>query len=318
MRAVVVGSGVVGLTTALRLRRAGVDAHVWAAEVPPDTTSDVAAALWYPYRALPENEVTRWAADTYSALVGLAVAPGSGVRLSWGTELFREPVGPPWWETAVPDLERPSAAALPAGYVAGYRFRAPVVDMSRHLPWLHESLLRLGGSVRRHRLTTIEQACTAADAVVVCAGLGARELVPDADLTAVRGQVLRVGQVGLDEWLLDQSDPALLTYVVPRASDVVLGGTAEPGSEDGTADEAVARAILNRCSELVPALAGARVLGSKVGLRPVRATVRLEEDASAWGARVLHNYGHGGAGVTLAWGCAGDIVRLLTGAEPSD
>ena len=62
MRAIVVGAGVVGLTAAVRLREAGIDANVVAREEPPETTSAVAAALWYPYRALPAERVTAWSA----------------------------------------------------------------------------------------------------------------------------------------------------------------------------------------------------------------------------------------------------------------
>ena len=84
MRAVVVGAGVVGLSTAVRLREAGIEAHVVARDDPLDTTSAVAAALWYPYRALPAERVTQWSAQTYSALAALAEVPGSGVRMLVG------------------------------------------------------------------------------------------------------------------------------------------------------------------------------------------------------------------------------------------
>jgi D-amino-acid oxidase len=53
-----------------------------------------------------------------------------------------------------------------------------------------------------------------------------------------------------------------------------------------------------------------------VGLRPGRSTVRLEEaEPLSSGARVVHNYGHGGAGVTLSWGCAREVVTLV--GDPS-
>ena len=58
------------------------------------------------------------------------------------------------------------------------------------------------------------------------------------------------------------------------------------------------------------ALAHAAVLGVSVGLRPCRAVVRLELEEIGE-QRVIHNYGHGGAGVTLSWGCAEEVVRLI-------
>jgi D-amino-acid oxidase len=295
VRAIVVGAGVVGLTAAVCLREAGVAADVVTREAPQDTTSAVAAALWYPYRALPADRVTAWAAASYEALSALAGVPGSGVRMRAGTELLAPEAPDPWWRDAVPGLERTRE---------GLRFVAPAVDMSVHLPWLAGRLRALGGAIERRHVAALDE--LEADAVVNCAGLGARELAGDASLTAVRGQVVRVRAPGVQEWLLDQSDPQRLVYVVPRERDVVLGGTAQENAEDRTADPATTAAIRARCAALVPALREAPVVGVAVGLRPVRPTVRLEAEG-----RVVHCYGHGGAGVTLAWGCAVEVAALL-------
>jgi D-amino-acid oxidase len=295
VRAVVVGAGVVGLTTAVRLREAGVDAHVVARDEPLHTTSAVAAALWYPYRALPAERVTAWSAQTYAALSGLAGVAGSGVRMLAGTELLAPGAPDPWWREAVPVLERTRA---------GLRFVAPAVDMSIHLPWLTGRLRALGGTVERRDVSSLDE--LEADAVVNCAGLGARELARDASLTAVRGQIVRVAAPEVREWLLDQSDPQRLVYVVPRINDVVLGGTADEGAEDRAPDPATTDAIRARCAALLPALRDAPTRSVAVGLRPARPAVRLEAEG-----RVVHCYGHGGAGVTLAWGCAGEVAALL-------
>jgi D-amino-acid oxidase len=295
MRAIVVGAGVVGLTTAVRLREEGIDADVVARETPEETTSAVAAALWYPYRALPADRVTAWSAATFEALARLAGVPGTGVRMRAGTELMAADAPDPWWRDAVPELQRTPV---------GLRFVAPAIDMSIHLPWLADRLRALGGTIERRHVASLDE--LDGEAVVNCAGLGARELAGDPSLTAVRGQVVRVSAPGVDEWLLDQSDPERLVYVVPRERDVVLGGTAHEGAEDRTPDPATTAAIRARCAALVPALRGAPVIGVAVGLRPVRPAVRLEADG-----RVVHCYGHGGAGVTLAWGCAGEVAALL-------
>jgi D-amino-acid oxidase len=295
VRAIVVGAGVVGLTTAVCLREAGIAADVVAREEPQDTTSAAAAALWYPYRALPQARVTAWSAAGYDELARLAGVAGSGVRMRAGTELLPSDAPDPWWRDAVPGLERTAE---------GLRFEAPVVDMSLHLPWLAGRLRALGGAIERHHVASFDE--LDADAVVNCAGLGARELAADPSLTAVRGQVVRVSAPDVREWLLDQSDPQRPVYVVPREHDVVLGGTAQEGDEERTADPATTRAIRARCAALVPALHGAPVLSVAVGLRPVRPAVRLEAEG-----RVVHCYGHGGAGVTLAWGCAVEVAALL-------
>jgi len=125
----------------------------------------------------------------------------------------------------------------------------------------------------------------------------------------VRGQVLYLEQVGLDRWWLDGAGP---TYAVPRTHDIVVGGSDEEGDWSRTPSPQSATDILDRATRLVPALRGAKVLRQKVGLRPVRPAVRLERTGD-----VVHCYGHGGAGVTLSWGCADEVVALVAnGAAP--
>jgi D-amino-acid oxidase len=58
------------------------------------------------------------------------------------------------------------------------------------------------------------------------------------------------------------------------------------------------------CVAAEPRLAGVPVVGHRVGLRPVRDGVRFEVETISGGRHLVHNYGHGGAGVTLSWGCA--------------
>ncbi len=141
--------------------------------------------------------------------------------------------------------------------------------------------------------------------VVNCSGLGARRLAGETDVHPGRGQVLLVEGVEVDRWWLDDAGP---TYVIPRSDRVVVGGTLDEGAWDRTPSPETAAAILDRATRLVPALADGRVVGHRVGLRPLRSEVRLERVGD-----VVHCYGHGGAGVTLAGGCADEVVRLVEG-----
>jgi D-amino-acid oxidase len=302
-----VGAGVVGLTCALRLVEAGHEVRVVARERLAATTSGVAAAVWFPYRALPYDRVLAWSGTGYETFAALAGGrPEAGVRLRSGVELARDDGPDPWWAGAVPDLVR--ATDVPAGYAFGWRFTAPVVDMSRYLPWL-EARLADHGVVPE--VAAVSDLAELDGAVVVdCAGLGARELVPDPSLTPVRGQVVLVDQIGLDEWVVDDQGEDTLTYVVPRLDDIVVGGTAEEGAEDMAVDPVVAAGIIDRAVALVPALARARVRGHRVGLRPARPAVRLDAERRD-GRTVVHCYGHGGAGVTLSWGCADEVAALV-------
>jgi len=141
------------------------------------------------------------------------------------------------------------------------------------------------------------------DVVVNCAGLGSRLLAQDQDVRPVRGQVVLMNGVRLHRWWLDAAGP---TYVVPRAHEIVVGGTDQADDWSRTPSPETAATILRRATRLVPELADATVVGHRVGLRPVRSRVRLEAEG-----RVIHCYGQGGAGVTLSWGCADEVVQLV-------
>jgi D-amino-acid oxidase len=301
-RVTVVGAGVVGLSCAVRLLEAGHAVSVVARDLPLETTSAVAAALWYPYRAYPFERVTAWSATTYAELARLASDETTGVVMREGTELLRATAASPWWASAVPRLDQ--LTDVPAGYAAGWTFEAPVVEMPVHLRWLVDRIEELGGTVTRMALPALPDLT---EVVVNAAGLGARLFASDGSVVPVRGQVLYVEQVGLDRWWLDESGP---TYVVPRSRDIVIGGTDDEGVWDRSVDEATGKEILARACELVPGLRGARVLGHRVGLRPARPTVRLEAVTTPEGGRIVHCYGHGGAGVTLSWGCAEEVAAL--------
>jgi D-amino-acid oxidase len=297
-RIVVVGAGVVGLSCALRLLRAGHRVDVLARDLPLETTSSVAAAIWYPYLAFPQDKVTAWGKAAYDEFSRLAAQGVDGVAMRAGTEFLHERAPDPWWIEAVPALERVQPRPP---YAEAWSFVTPVIDMPRYLAWLGEQVRDAGGTITRMALARLPEA----PLVVNCSGLGSRALAGDTSTTPVRGQVVVVEQVGLEEWWLAEDGP---TYVIPRTTDIVLGGTDEEGDWSRSPSPQTADDILRRAVELVPEVARARVLRHKVGLRPARPEVRLERVGD-----VIHCYGHGGAGVTLSWGCADEVLALAGG-----
>lgn len=304
-RVIVVGAGVIGLSCAVRLCEAGHHVDVVARDLPLETTSAVAAALWYPYRAFPFERVTAWSRASYREFERLSVSQDTGVSMVPGTELLRSRTSDPWWRDAVPALTRVGSPAPP--YADGWTFVAPVIEMPVYLRWLVARVESLGGTLTRMALTALPDR---ADVVVDATGLGARRMADDPTMLPVRGQVVYVAQVGLEHWWLDSSGPV---YVVPRSHDIVVGGSDDEGEWDRRPDPDLAKVILERAVELVPELAHAKVLGHKVGLRPARPEVRLEVEQQG-DTRVVHCYGHGGAGVTLSWGTADEVAALVAGA----
>ncbi len=310
MDAIVVGCGVIGLTAAVRMRESGLDVGIVAAALPPETTSSVAAALWYPYRAYPEDRVLSWGRRTFEVFEDLARLPESGVRMREGVELWREPVPDPWWASALPSVRRCAEDELPPPYRDGHTFTAPVVEMPIYPRYLMDRFIDAGGYVEQRAISSLDDLVDGR-VIVNCAGLGARELVGDASMEPIRGQIARVRNPGLERFMLDEENPEGVTYVIPRSGDCILGGTAEEGEWEMEPDLETASGILGRCTALEPRLAGAEVLEHRVGLRPGRPEIRLELEDASLGPPRVHNYGHGGSGITLSWGCAEETLHLV-------
>ncbi|MFE0514930.1 FAD-dependent oxidoreductase [Streptomyces sp. NPDC058964] len=298
---IVVGGGVIGLSTALVLAESGARVRVWAREPAERTTSAVAGALWWPYRIEPEPLVGAWALESLVVYEELAARPEeTGVRLVEGVHQGMRLDGLGAWAARVPGLRAGDE---------GLRARLPLIDMPVHLAWLRQRLLEASGSVEERTVTDL--AAVPAPVVVNCTGLGARALVPDPAVRPVRGQLVVVENPGVTTWFtsVEHSSDAS-TYFFPQPGGLILGGTAEDDAWTPTPDPAVAAEIVARCAAVRPEIAGARVLAHRVGLRPVRDAVRLERQPLPDGRLLIHNYGHGGAGVTVAWGCAREASRL--------
>jgi D-amino-acid oxidase len=300
----VLGAGVIGLTTAVTLAEAGHRVRVWSRDELADTTSAVAGAIWGrgPGALGPAERVAAWSEVTLAVLTELAADPDSGVRLATGVEATRDEVLPPA-EGAVP-------CEPPPGYRVAHRVTAPVVDMPRHLAHLAARFAAAGGVTERRAVRALSDAVGVAPVLVNCLGVAAHQVVPDERVRPVRGQHVVVANPGLDGFFVQRTDEPVWASFFAHGDRVVLGGVAEPDVWDRVPDPRTAVAIVARCAEVEPALADAPVLAHQVGLRPYRPEVRLAA-TDLDGARVIHNYGHGGIGVTLSWGCAREVATLV-------
>lgn len=318
-RITVVGAGVVGLSCAVRLAESGAEVNVLARDLPLETTSAAAGALWLAAVAGRPGDTGRWARETLTEMRRLAGAEpetegaGAGVRVRPGTLLFRaEAARHPAWDDDLADVIRPDAVTRPApGFGSGVRLTVPLVDMSRYLPYLTSRLRAAGGTLTRLALPALPSR----GIVVNCAGVAARALAADQEVRAVRSQVAVLSNPGIDEWYWYDAEPDELLCVLPHDRYVVVGCTQDDGDWSVLPDGTDARRLVGQARRLVPALEGAEVLGHRVGLKPFRPAVRLDAEPRPTAEDPdhvrIHCYGHGGSGVTLAWGCAGDVVRTV-------
>jgi D-amino-acid oxidase len=287
-----------------------------------------------------------WSLTSYERFRELAEAPArTGVFLRPANFYFREPVEDnPVELTKMKELAdhvlgfAHSAELIAdngvnpdAGMADAYTFLAPMVDTDRYLSWLHQETATAGCTLLHKRLSgdlrTQEQHLRqelGADLIVNCTGLGAHELAGDTDLCPHRGAVIRLDNTGevmprITTAHCVANDPSTdhqnMIFIVPRDDNrLVLGGLVEPGQWGMNLgqDYAPIQDMLRRNIEFLPILADAKLHQTdplRVGLRPFRGqSVRLEHEPDT---RIIHNYGHGGAGVTLSWGCAEHVARLV-------
>lgn len=306
-RVTVVGGGVIGLTSALGLARAGHAVRCVRDEPVAATTSAVAGGLWFPYHVEPRHRVLAWGRVALDRFVALARDPGAGVSVREGVVVERG-AADRWWTDALPSWREARTDELPAGAGGGVVASVPLVTMPVFLLWLESRCRESGVELVEGWVRDLAE--VPGDVVVLAAGLRSGTLVDDHAGTPSRGQVALLANPGLTRWIVDDGHPDGMVYALPHPGWVVCGGTDVAGSWDAEPDRYVHEAILRRVRAVVPELADAAVLGARVGLRPVAPEVRLA--ASEVGGRlVVTCYGHGGAGVTLSWGCADEVVRLV-------
>ena len=324
-RIAIIGAGVSGLTCGVVFAEHGYDTAIFAKDIGQQTTSSVAAAVWFPYHVEPAERVIPLALETYQVLLDLARFPESGVSIIESRQFLRHgeieipewaiPLGAQRLSSVATGLWPVQDRAQRGGYSlkSGFSLRVPLMDTTIYLDYLAARFLKAGGEINANvHFKNLEDIDSKCDLVINCAGIGARELVGDHDLEPHRGQVAIVPRIeGLSCAIV--CDDAPLMYAIPRRNDCLLGGTNEI-SDNLTADPATTSRIVAECSRVLN-IDQANVLAERVGLRPFRKSgVRLERDQLGDGRTVIHNYGHGGAGFTLSWGCAREVVDLAARA----
>ncbi|KAL7742057.1 hypothetical protein ACLKA6_018305 [Drosophila palustris] len=331
LKVAVIGAGVNGVSSAIKIqehyqneRKLKVQVTIISDEFTPNTTGDGSAGLWGPFLigGTSQEKVYKWSKDVHLFLekIWLSEDAGeAGVCLIPCVRLSTEPncvVGAFWRDIVYGAVELTEEqlevynTGRDSKFTSGLSFVTYTSEPIKLLPYLMKRFVQRGGLVVQQKITDLDGFVRDSpyDVIVNCTGLGSRQLLNDDQMYSVRGQVTRVKANWIYTVVLDESDDG--NYIIPNTESVVLGGTHQENDYNMKICPADKSFITDGCRRLLPGLAHAQHLFDWVGLRPGRMEVRLESERR--GPKLLiHNYGHGGSGVTLAWGCAEDVLHLL-------
>ncbi|KAF8600605.1 nucleotide-binding domain-containing protein [Ceratobasidium sp. AG-I] len=344
----VLGAGVVGLSTAIRLLEKKFDVNIIAEFLPGDKKTIEYTSPW-----AGAHHVSR--------------AEGNKVQLGYDKRTFEV-----MWEmsdTGHPAagcfmrlhqaehfINQDSATYSPYGFMPGYKstqnesgskvtieFETVTIDTSVYLPYLLSTFIAKGGKIFRSKVGHLMQVAEGSytsrkpDLIVVCTGIGSRSLggVEDLDVYPVRGQTVLIRAPWV-KFGISEKTPECISYIIPRQSgDVVIGGTYGvddwyPHPRPETIDDIIRRALAlspliappeSRENGRTPTVEDVRsiMIETGCGLRPARkGGIRLEMgsaeymlDGKSHATPLVFNYGHGGQGYQSSWGTAERAVEIV-------
>ena len=347
-KVLVLGAGISGLTCAFELVNRGHQVTVIYAKDASQTPSVIAGALWeWPPAVCGHHTDVRslerskpWCFETYQRFQQLSENPESGIVMERAHFYFFHPVESNEFENSKlkeirqhcdgvvhdPALIEKNGVNKSLQLKDSYSFIAPVINTPIYTRWLRRQVESMGVKFQQRAvgggLDAFGPLLDEFDAslLINCSGLGARNF-GDEQVYPLRGALV---QLKLSQQLPapgvhcishdDAKTHQNMIYLVPRGDTLLLGGIAQPNewNEELSVNDSIVKGIVDRCLEFMPDLARLRSdeqLPVLVGLRPARnGNVRLEWEPEQ---SVIHNYGHGGSGFSMSWGCAKEVASLV-------
>jgi D-amino-acid oxidase len=304
----IIGAGISGMSTAYLLSRENdYSIDLIAKDFSPNITSNRAAAFWFPYHVRNDKRGVDWCRLSYEFYNEYSKNPDTGISFiqivkGVGHGIQDEES----WMSFMPEnsLHKLNDEELPNGYAEAYEATVPLIETQIFLPWLTEQLQNQGVNIIERQVKDLYTLQEQYDVVINCTALGARELCNDENVIPVRGQIVLLEPGYPDKIFLDNHLPS---YIVPRKDATIVGGTYEEHEYNAVTVDETLETVLQKAYSVDPKLKERKIIGNWAGLRPFRAEIRVEREPNT---NIIHNYGHGGSGFTLAFGCANSVVEL--------
>lgn len=305
----VIGSGIVGLTSAIALQEAGFKVTIIAKERYENTLSSKVGAVWFPFEVHPIEKANVWATLAYNRYQS-EVLPGNGVTFI-PFMIAYTPQSDTSWTEKLPEgnVREALQSELPNGIDMAKVANVPLAEPPLYLPHLFQRFIANDGVFEEREITSLNELSNLDTFVINCTGLGAKELCNDNELHPMRGQILRCEKMGIPS-CVNSINKGALSYVINRSEDCIIGGTDYENDWNLNVEQHDTDLVVQRLHESGLTTDIPVVLEALVGLRPRRSTVRFEFDEKL--LNIFHNYGHGGAGFTVAWGCAIQLSELFS------
>lgn len=304
----IVGAGVSGLSCAWLLSKNGYDINIFAKAFSPDITSNRAAAFWFPYHIRNDKRGIDWCSVSYDYYKQFSEDTTTGISIKKLIKVLRKGVEDeePVWIDFMPEntCRLMDASELDNDIGLGYEIKVPLIETQIFLPWLSNELIKKGVLFYQKEIESLHELTSNYAAVINCTGLGAQKICNDRNIIPVRGQVALLEPLEDFDIYLDNEMPL---YIVPRKDAMIIGGTYEENVYIKETEPDTIKKLLENAYSVFPELKRNRVIGDWAGLRPFRNEVRVEQEIAT---NIIHNYGHGGSGFTLAFGCAKEVCTL--------
>ena len=257
----VIGAGISGLSTAFVLINQGYRVTVLAKAFSPNTTSNKAAAFWFPYHVRGDARAIIWAKKSYQFYKQLAADNNSGISFIKLVKGIKAGVADDdSWIQFMPlnTCKKLSVNGLPSVYSKGFEAKVPLIETQIFLPYLQQQLLQKGVVFVEKEIIDLLKMSRQFDAVINCSGLGAKTLCNDEQIFPVRGQVLLLEPGYPDSIFLDNQTP---TYIVPRKDATIIGGTYEEHIGDDITEPETLKILLEKAGNVFGELKNRKIIG---------------------------------------------------------